>query len=324
VAGQPQREVQVSQGSEELRANQPGTLTQSQQLANQIETWDRWSGVEEQPKVAPTRAPLPKQQKPPAPSADAVAAELLRQGDLMKRQYDAMAAQVGRYTPRVAPHSNSSVAKRITGAPRLPSNFSRAGTIAHAAARKALHEFEKENANPVSPAASAVQKALDERKMGQFNVASSSDANSSDALNFPVDSTGQDAAHIDKLQQLINRLHKRTSKDKSKPAKLFNRSPPTSRPQSDVEHHDRILEVERRSRASLESFIHNADDLVKQEQYDMIKAKQDAKERVQRREQLKLSLRDLGTHPVNTDMSAALDTAMVSESMGMPGSFMIR
>lgn len=262
----------------------------------------------------------------------------------MKKQSAAMSARTGRTTQAESPdlhhaldtstHANahdghqsdmpvSGRASYNTSILRSPGRHTQEdASISHAIshARKALHELTAKELNArVSPAASVVERALDEQNSGQFEATSTSDVTSLhavDAALSPVAAAENDAAHLSRLQQLINRLHKRTSKDAGEPAKPAT----TTKAPSGTEHQDRALEIERRSRAGLESFIHNADDIVKEEQFEKIKSQQDAKENAQRREQLKLSL----LHPVNTDLSSALDAAMTSESMSMPGSFVLR
>lgn len=304
--------------------------------------------MEQRPTVQPTQAPQNK--PPPRPSVNDVASELLRQGELMKQQSAAMSARTGRTTQAESPdlhhaldtsaHANahdtskaddghqsdmpvSGRASYNTSILRSPGRHTQEdASISHAIshARKALHELTAKELNArVSPAASVVERALDEQNSGQFEATPTSDVTSlhaADAALSPVAAAENDAAHLSRLQQLINRLHKRTSKDAGEPAKPAT----TTKAPSGTEHQDRALEIERRSRAGLESFIHNADDIVKEEQFEKIKSQQDAKENAQRREQLKLSL----LHPVNTDLSSALDAAMTSESMSMPGSFVLR
>lgn len=288
--------------------------------------------------MAPTTAP---QQGPPPPSANDVASELLRQGELMKKQYAAMSAQIRKTARPASPvHPNGPASEKPEGnnghgaltplsGPSSHLSSTSQSSIGHHAldnvaaqhARRALHKLHAQE-SPVPAVATAVKKALDEQNADQFKAMSTPQVESfkaSDASLSPVAEAANDAQHLDRLEQLIGRLHKRTNKESSEAAKVVNTPPPTPPPPS-----DKAREVERRSRAGLESFIHDADDVVKEEQFEEMKAKQDTKERVRRSEEMKLSLRDLGKHPVNTDLSSALDAAMTSESMSMPGSFILR
>jgi hypothetical protein len=302
--------------------------------------------MEEPPSVTPTQAP--QKAPPPPPSANDVASELLRQGELMKKQSAAMSARAGRNLPvhreplARSMHSRANVKPQaqdshkaeatVSGRPSQPINSTAASTqdessISHA--RKALHDLTTKELNEES--ASAVKRALDKQNADQYGAIAAADDDSSmqasDAVLSPTAAANKlldnDAEHLDKLQHLIDKLHTRVAKESSDPAKVFV-APSTTTTAPPPSGSDRALQIERRSRAGLESFIHGADDIVKEEQFDQIKAEQDEKERVHRREQLKLSLRDLGKRPVNTDISSALDAAMVSESMSMPGSFVLR
>eukprot|EP00746_Dinoflagellata_sp_MGD_P090009 gnl/MRDRNA2_/MRDRNA2_35512_c0_seq1.p1 gnl/MRDRNA2_/MRDRNA2_35512_c0~~gnl/MRDRNA2_/MRDRNA2_35512_c0_seq1.p1 ORF type:complete len:881 (+),score=236.47 gnl/MRDRNA2_/MRDRNA2_35512_c0_seq1:136-2778(+) len=330
----PQPQVQ-SQSQPQQPPQAPQQLTQSQQLAQQV-----WPSMEERPSASPTQAP---RKKPLPLSANDVAAELLRQGELMKKQSSAMSARVGRsarHEPLVKPvdpaahdaknaEDGRQIVASVSTSPLLSNSSQSFGqstrneSISHA--RKALHDVtERELDEQDNPAASAIKRALDDQNADQSRAVVASDdvsTQASDAGLTPMAAAENDAVHMDRLQQLINKLHKRTAKDAGEPAKYFLAPSTTIAPRTGS---DRALQMERRSRAGLESFIHSADDIVKEEQFEQIKAERDAKERARQRQQLKLSLRDLGEHPITTDLSSALDSAMVSESMSMPGSFILR